>query len=1288
MIPMQPLEINDFSGGITDNYLLGDPRRYQHADNYLIDEDKKLFVRPPLWTYEAQRTGLLSGYTERITGLYNLLDKSLTVAALGRNLIYLYRPSGNEQWGNISGVASNPALQGGDKYSQVSIAEWQGQLFLTSDGDTGIQQGVNPSSAYRNSSGEWKARTLGLPRSYTYPLYDESGLLGACISLANDLRTKMISHMNDAKYTSYTTPGAFETSATALHLNIDHYSLSYLEAQTFRLIPVETQPSPLPTPAPAATNQATLFTLVGALNNAYTAHVTDAMKNSFGTPVTYSLYPNATNPPIYHQDMPYSDYITNVLFAGGLSFPKTIKGPGAALSNNATPDTLIEAAAMLNDLRSKWEWHRLTVNTHSPTNNYADINKYNVTANAVSDTVTTWTTPQVTPDFGDIFAYVENIKYLFNYHIGDQGELANQVHKVRDWYGQRMYLYCGLPTVTTLDQAYVTTYWLRALYYMHQWDAQLAAVSTVYSAAFTNGSANLTSVATSPAAVAATVTAGQVMELSTGNVVKGVAGQNGQASLYWTARVSSSGSGTITMDRQAASTATYTFQANQSEYHSATNSSLAWVDSTEDRTLAAELLASPVTATGTSKASWISLATELFLCLGAHANNQLVHKAGTLAVGTSWDTGLTLLPNLNFVTPSVASYSYAYFFSNEFEVYGGTTYLVQGNPVFSDALDCAISYPVGYSPTNVNPYYTQKPVATQRENLLTGLPVLANSGATNYDTANVKLNIYRSTDGGNTYYLLDQVDNGTTSYTDVINDTAANDGNLALNERQVIYTSGGVQGYDQPPKCKFIHIFNNTAYFGGVWDSGQFFPNRLVQSVAGSMDGAPATNYYDFESDITGISSTKSSVVVFCKDAIYRLSGGFNLLGQGQILADQIGDKIGCLNSSGIVRTETGIFFPGTVGFYYTDGYQLIKCSLDLDATYQSFSQTEAQTRNIWGAYDDISRRVWWLVKQNPGDSENSKAFILHTNYGIKPSSAFTTASSGDADYFRFASMVFRKGVPLLGHEGGEIMYLNKWNKKEYDPVNNWYTHVPYNYVSCAMDMGSVARRKWVTKMHLIGKNVGNALIQPSALRDLNQYGQNATPMAQVNYRENCWWGNSDLTWGDANFVWKTDGKNDVWRRLPQGQLRSDVMQIKIAPAFGLVYSSEQDYPGLLAGCFVEHTPARATIFSNLDSFTGSLVWPEDIEGMYIKFGYENYEYSYELSEPTGDEVSIFDPDGRLVLTDVTSFEIWGYKKQASMRIDSIDLHYGYLGDKNQAYGGAKYGGPAGNMGGNNGSTP
>ena len=70
---IQPLEFTDFSGGITENYVQGDPRRYKDADNMFITVDKKLEERGG-FIIDGAASYLLPGSQGRVNGYFNALS--------------------------------------------------------------------------------------------------------------------------------------------------------------------------------------------------------------------------------------------------------------------------------------------------------------------------------------------------------------------------------------------------------------------------------------------------------------------------------------------------------------------------------------------------------------------------------------------------------------------------------------------------------------------------------------------------------------------------------------------------------------------------------------------------------------------------------------------------------------------------------------------------------------------------------------------------------------------------------------------------------------------------------------------------------------------------------------------------------------------------------------------------------------------------------------------------------------------------------------------------------------
>ena len=126
--------------------------------------------------------------------------------------------------------------------------------------------------------------------------------------------------------------------------------------------------------------------------------------------------------------------------------------------------------------------------------------------------------------------------------------------------------------------------------------------------------------------------------------------------------------------------------------------------------------------------------------------------------------------------------------------------------------------------------------ATPPNNTITFPTALANDSETNWDTANIKIEVYRNIVGGTTFYYVGEVTNGTATYLD--NTT---DANVQLNA--LLYTEDGSFDNDIPPLCSCLHVVDNVCLYGGIKDGTEIALSTLRQSKPGDFDSVPE----DFE---------------------------------------------------------------------------------------------------------------------------------------------------------------------------------------------------------------------------------------------------------------------------------------------------------------------------------------------------------------------------------------------------------------------------------------------------------
>jgi hypothetical protein len=1263
----QPLEFKDFSGGFTDNILQGDSHRFAVGDNFLSTTDKKLLERDGTKVFDP--TGYSLELGQRVSGLFTAINETVLFGHSGRDF-YTQQPASlyGTAFTKVLGPTGNEALSGGVNYSQVTTGEFQRQVYYTSD------YGVLPGKLFRDQTGAWKAVTAGLPKLALTPNYPtDASLLPTCISLANDLRASMIDHFTDV-----------DVPGTGQHNIEDKWSLGYLEAVTWVIAdPEYPGPSPIPTPAPDATDEASLYTLCEALAIAYEHHRNDLS----GPTPTLGL-----GSKLYHHLLVLFPTGTADPFGGGSGTVPSNIGSSAKLVKPGVNTNVYKAAAFLDDLATKWYWHQLSPFSHAPDNDYTLMSRYLLAADNDSIRIgTIYITPnklQVEVNYDDFIALALWAKSALNKHALGTGVGTNNYHGQVDPYTQ-----ITLPDPVDYDSAALTIFWARWLYgSLHVYDSNVAVHSRI-SFTMTSGSANITSVVLTSSGAAYTLPV-DAWVLTAADTFNDADPNNRRA-----ARVMASGSGTATLSRTAsASGAGQTAQESMSWFHGAYLGGLtnAACDTTTSLATPDEFIDS-VGTIGTDLGTWLTLGSELFLSLGAHEANGY---AGTTVASHKQANflsndlqGASSVNGNPFFLPTIASYAWASFYAYTYTVeMNGLTYINRGAPIFSDSTQVMPSYPVGTIIPSANDNYfsdativVENPCAT-----LSGVPQLANTTLTNYDTTvsvapppenssvtgfykNFTIELYRTTNGGTTFYYLESIVNTTIDYTDAVNENYPRLGETALNTRKVLYTSGGVAANDQPPVCKYLHHFNGYTYFGAITDTGQYFPQRIRQSKQNEPDSAPATFFDDIGDDLVGLTSTQNNLLAIAQNSVFRMSGAFTSTGQGALTHDRILSAVGGLNARSIIATDVGIFYAGTNGFYYTDGFQAFKISLEFDKTYAKYTTSSEQKARIYGGYDENTRTVWWAMQSNPTAKDNDVIFVYSLNFGVKPSGFFTRVFTTHS--WMPSSLCFYSGRLIIGDTRGYIFKTDPDTKT--DPLintsaapANWRTaYIPWLYRSCALDFGTADKRKYTTRIHCVGENVGDVSLQLATIGDMGRapnYTESKKLLAPVQYRHNLVWGDATIIWGDETLVWNPKGNMDLFRRMPSRSLRSDFRQVEYAPGNFVVYKYDT-YPEF-SFAEVDATAKTAEILTPT-GYT-DIVWPKDSVDYYISFDTDNYEQSYLITAISGDLTTLTyaDPNNLSVNAAEAKWQISGIMKEQRIKITCFTIKTAMLGEEVEAY--------------------
>ena len=476
---------------------------------------------------------------------------------------------------------------------------------------------------------------------------------------------------------------------------------------------------------------------------------------------------------------------------------------------------------------------------------------------------------------------------------------------------------------------------------------------------------------------------------------------------------------------------------------------------------------------------------------------------------------------------------------------------------------------------------------------ITGLPVLSNGATLNYDTATIKIYIYRTANNGLTLYKIGEVTNGTTTFTDNFADNA-------ITSNLLLYTNGGVLDYDPPPLCKYVHVVNSVAYYCNIKDGANIYRNQIRQSIPGDPDSAPAVLTIDLLEEIVGISSYNDNPIVFTKKRVYRLNGLYDELGQGQVTYEDITKTVGCVSNNSIVQTRYGVFWAGDDGFYWTDGFQFKKVSDSINERYKDLVSSATRAARIYGTYDTVKNDVIWACTSQDNSTDNDCFFALDLRWGITEASCFTTRVGGDS--FSPTAVVYYGNDLVRGDRRGYVFRHN--SSYTTDPKINtlanystWTTQtiIP-NYVSTVFNFGLPMVRKWVAKMLISMQNETDVSVQ---INSINDQSTTTDPLLPIRVRENVLWGTTTTIWGGATPSWSSSQLIEQMRRFPATGLRCSFKQIQITQAYTAVYNS--DTFGV----------ANVNSTTKVASLTGGLAWPTDSVDYYITFNSDNYVKQY-----------------------------------------------------------------------------
>ena len=601
------------------------------------------------------------------------------------------------------------------------------------------------------------------------------------------------------------------------------------------------------------------------------------------------------------------------------------------------------------------------------------------------------------------------------------------------------------------------------------------------------------------------------------------------------------------------------------------------------------------------------------------------YEAGEIGLPQFDGSAVNVTPN----TPGSNNYVYAIHHSYEYKV-GSTTFRSVSTTYQTEVIGVSSEIGSGGSVT------------------LTGLPILTSA---RIDVASVKKEIYRTIKDGTVLYRVGEIANGDTVFTDTFDDDTIQNNNIP------IYTANGIVEEYQPPRCKYMIIVNDTAYFLAVTEElnagDEIRPYSFAQSVPGSPNGYDPATIEDVDDIIMGGSHVNGLPIVMTKSYIYRIEGVIDAFGNGVVRKRVISDTIGCLSHNSIVRTGKGVFWAGNNGFYVTDGYDYTLLTDLLEETYEEISKTTERGQRITGTYDDKNERIIWAISDN--DTENNKLFILD----IK-TLRFTTASG--RQFFASALTFFNKEL-VRGDEAGYIYNHaeDEASDKVRDtdlPADQWEkAHIPFKFESVAWDFNNPHIRKWVQAATISTKSSIPASYRPVSNND---DGAKTKDMKEVRIGGTWVWRDPNFYWKDPDITWRLAETQSKTRHFPRASMRCRRKQIALEPVEITRFRSD-----VLGEAEISYVNIGDPSQYYVDIQPG-VRWPVDITDDKILFAENNYQTEYLILERTDTRLKIIG-DTNITVGTNKAWHLKGFRRSQRMELKAISMRFAYLdnvGDK------------------------
>jgi hypothetical protein len=375
--------------------------------------------------------------------------------------------------------------------------------------------------------------------------------------------------------------------------------------------------------------------------------------------------------------------------------------------------------------------------------------------------------------------------------------------------------------------------------------------------------------------------------------------------------------------------------------------------------------------------------TYKYIATYIYIDNRLNRTEGTESVSSEFLTGGIVTPAAQRITVTLTN------------ILAGTGFntncaIVNGNQVGVTTINTTASNTMQVGDTayfldRSSGLYVTREVTGVTAGTITIAGAVVNVNNNDVISNNLRIGIYRVVDGGEDYFLVDEVPNNSFSSTQTYSDNKI-DTALGL---QYLFPIDGYEHDVLTAKPKYLTVHQNQLIAAG----DPTLPDTGFISLPGDPFSFPAVaGTFDIISTkaggISGLASDQTVLVVGKEDELFIGSGDFSEPGQYRF--ERTNNTIGFACHNAIQQIGEGIIFLSKQGFYRLRGNRIDEIGEPLNKVFFEKAYSDSQTMQLkrsWACYINSSEKFFCYVPCESGSgatqfaNSNSRLFVYDSYF-------------------------------------------------------------------------------------------------------------------------------------------------------------------------------------------------------------------------------------------------------------------------------------------------------------------